>query len=123
MIAGVENHNSAFTTASNKIVKANFALNMPEITEFEFTAIASVVDICVFKKYSDSYFLALTDNNGANYNYHIYDHTSSNPAAIYSHIVTPNPVSSTSRPRAIDFKWDGSDQLLILANNGKLTLS
>ena len=123
MVAGVENHNADFTSLSNKIVRANFAMNQPDILEFSFMASASVVDISVFKKETDSYFLVVSDANGATYHYDIYDHTSSNPAAVYSNTVTPSPVSNDSRPRCLDFKWDGSDNLLILTNDGKLSLS
>jgi hypothetical protein len=98
-------------------------MTQDQIVAFAYTATAHVVDIAVFKRESDTHFLVVSDASGATYHYDLYDHTTDTAAATASHTVTPSPVSDDSRPRGIDLKWDGSDLMIRIENNGNFVQS
>lgn len=123
VIAGGRNHQAGFTGGSNLLVRANFAVAQSEISEFNFNCAGNLVDLSNLKISSSAFFLAVSDSNGATYNYQIFDHTSTNPNSIASQTITPNPVSDTTRPRCLDFDWSGRDRILRLQHDGRLFLS
>ena len=123
VIAGGKTHQAGFAGGSNLLVRANFAMTQADINEFNFNCAGNLVDISTVKIASSPYFLAVSDSNGVQYNYEIFDHTSSNPNSVASQITVPNPVSDNTRPRCLDFDWSGEDRILRLSNDGRIALS
>ena len=105
------------------LVRANLAVTQSEISEFNFNCAGNLVYIPTIKIPSSAFFLAVSDSNGATYNYQIFDHTSSNADSIASTTITPSPVNDASRPRCVDFDWSGKDRLLRMQHDGRIFLS